>query len=118
MNYFKIGCRWDKKGKKGTNIEKVFEEYKAIFIGTDRPGVKLLNKVKINDRIVITDGYKIVGVAIINSDKKYLKDMNIKTPVDFKSFEHQKHLDTAIGFDETLVKLFTDDKDCLIYKNV
>ena len=121
MDYFKVGCRWSEEGRKETNIEDVFQKYQAIFIDRkrDNSSHNCMHRAKIGDRVAIADGYNIIGVAIIKSDKMSLKDMAIPSEKQVNEqgkFSHKEHilLDNVFGF-EASVMLF-DSTDFKVYK--
>ena len=120
MDYFKVGCRWSPEGRKETNIEDVFQKYQAIFIDKKRDNGSLncMHRANKGDRVAIADGKKIIGVAIITSDKMSLKDMAIPSKKQFNEqgkFSHKEHilLDNVFGF-KASVMLFKKTSDKII----
>ena len=63
MDYFKVGCRWNAEGENYNQIQDVFQEYQAIFIDQIRYNYSLncMHLAKVNDRVAIADGKKIIG---------------------------------------------------------
>lgn len=122
--YYKIGSRWDLTGAPQNCIAHIFDRYQAIFLGEDKikANPRFKEDVFIDEIIAIADGEKLVGIAIVKSSFKTLKEMNIhdKLKMDHGNFIHIKyenekeHPSWAKGYKAKVV-LFKDEDDKIKY---
>lgn len=134
MNYFKFGSRWSDTGAHDRKIDTTFANAQAVFIGADRIITKTkylrFNSIRPGDRIAITDGLTITGVAIIKPFKynkvEYLK-YSQKMPLKYCRKRFLRHMKIhrsliegngftmkdfkfAVGF-PAIVKIFDKDEE-------
>lgn len=106
MNIWKIASRWSENGDPHSSIIDIFRNNNIAFAG--RETERILNLVKPDDIIAISDGITIVSVGKVTSKPKPITEFSINE-LDIKS-ERFAYEDWVVGFKINLYDLKENDR--------
>lgn len=107
MTVWKIGSRWSKNGTRESSVLDIFRKHQIVFAGVETQ--KILDKVKIDDYIAISDGLKIVAISKVRELPKKITEFSIDEK-DKNRFDYE---DWVVGIKVHIVDLEQKDyKQC------
>lgn len=106
MNIWKIASRWSENGDPNSSIIDIFRNNNIAFAG--RETERILNSIKPDDIIAISDGITIVSVGKVTSKPKPITEFSINE-LDIKS-ERFAYEDWVIGFKINLYDLKENER--------
>jgi len=112
MNVWKVGSRWNEKGRPDTSVYDVFIKFNIVFVAF--PKEEQINKIMIGDLFAIGNGNTIVATGIVLNLPKIINKENFENFEEIENYTNENLLlsilwEGVIGFKTKIFELNKTD---------